>query len=735
MLKKGLAILCLCGLSTFAKAQLTIYQGLKKTGTSQVCMASGLYIGNNIPGGLNNNFNSIVLTKGYMATLAEHEDGTGSSFCYVAAISDADVDLSAVLQNRVSFIRVLPIGVIKKKGAGNSDNNLVAALKPSWFYDWGTSDVSTTDRQYVPLTFGIYAATDLTRVAAYTAKTDVNCLSGFNEPNNTTQGNIPDPAKAVIAYKNLLRTGYRMGSPATTEEQYNGWLNTFIDGANTDTIRVDYIAIHWYDWGEWSRINNPSPNAADVLTRFKNYINNVYTLYHRPIWITEFNANPNRTTATQQAFMTLALDYLETDSRVERYAFFFPNSSPASNSGTFSALTPLGQIYSDHVSTASYTANIIDTRTTNIASSNLNLALNGDFELYNTTSNAQNFDSWTESNADMVPETGTGKINGNASVRFVGASTSTSFPVGTPNPRILTASAGIPVSEGKTYRFSFKCRVASAAGNSSSTSTAITNPSAFSGDVYNYTGNVFSTSPLARVYTNSVTDTTISVNYLVPIGSGINTVRIKFTKTEGIAYLDDVSLVEVKINNALPITLSSFSGNVNTNGINLNWKTASEINNNYFKLYHSTNGKEFSEIAKVVSLGNDNSFKSYNFLDKFPVNGVNYYKLSQTDLDGKTEVFDPIAINFTLKDQHNLTVYSNPFQTKFSLSWALNELVTVNIFDTFGKKLFNNKNLLNAGDNLVTLNTLKQLNPNQIYVLTVNGLTDKLAVKFVVNSQ
>lgn len=98
-----------------------------------------------------------------MATLAANEDGTGESFCYVAATGNIDLDLAGVLQNKVSFIRVLPIGVIKKKGVCGKDNDVVAALKPAWFYDWGTSDVSTNDIQYVPLTFGLNAATDLTR--------------------------------------------------------------------------------------------------------------------------------------------------------------------------------------------------------------------------------------------------------------------------------------------------------------------------------------------------------------------------------------------------------------------------------------------------------------------------------------------------------------------------------------------------------------------------------------------
>ncbi len=702
MLKKVLAILCLCGLSTFAKAQLTIYQGLQKSGTSQVCTASGLYIGSNIPGGLNHNFNSIVLTKGYMATLAEHEDGTGYSFCYVAATSNVDVDLSAVLQNRVSFIRVLPIGDIKKKGVCGKDNDVVAALKPSWFYDWGTSDVSTTDRQYVGLTFGLNAAADLTRVAGYAAKTDINCLSGFNEPNNTSQGNIPNPATAVPAYKNLLRTGYRMGSPATTEEQYNNWLNTFINGANTDTIRVDYIAIHWYDWGS-SPQSNANPDVNGVLTRFKNYINNVYNLYHKPIWITEFNANTNRSTPTQVAFMQLALPYLEGDSRIERYAWFFENNSPATVNGN---LTALGQIYSDHISTASYTANIIDTRTTNIASSDRNLVFNGDFE--NTTSYLT---SWTPSNAGDFQKETTNAIN-TTSVRFASNT----------GDRNLISNA-ITVTPGKTYKVQFTARIQDAVGASGS-------PGPTRGGVF--TGEILTAAEAATTFTtlstSSSTNTILFGNYTVPTGQ--SSIKLRFRKTSDIAYLDDVSLVDVTDITTLPITLTSFTANAGLNGVDLNWKTSSESNNNYFTLYQSADGKVFNKKTSINSLGNSNSEKTYHFLDMEPSNGINYYQLSQTDFDGKTETFKPVSVNFKFENNHQLKVYANQESINFSLNWDLKELVTVNIFDTSGKRVFSTKTQLNNSNNLINLNIPNVLKLNELYVLNISGLKYGLNSKF-----
>ena len=83
-------------------------------------------------------------------------------------------------------------------------------------------------------------------------------------------------------------------------------------------------------------------------------ISMVYNLYGLPIWITEFNANPNRSTATNYGFMQLALPYLETLDYVERYAWFEPSSGVAdyyNTSGT--VLTNVGTFYKSQVSTPS----------------------------------------------------------------------------------------------------------------------------------------------------------------------------------------------------------------------------------------------------------------------------------------------------------------------------------------------------------------------------------------------
>jgi Glycosyl hydrolase catalytic core/Secretion system C-terminal sorting domain len=342
-----------------AKSQLVIYRDFNQEGTSVICAERTIFTGDKIPNGFNNATKSITLKKGFMATLAENEDGTGEGFNYIASVSDLSVNLALVLQNKVSFIRVLPLPntVVLKKGAGATNNDEVNSLNVSWFYDWGLLDESTSTREFAPMAWGSNGASDAS-VNNVIAKNSLTHLLAFNEPDNKGQANITTTA-AVPLYKNLLRTGYRMGSPATTESQYRVWLSEFTNLANQDKLRIDFVAVHWYDWGNWLTSLNANPNPVDVFNRFKNYVTAVYNLYQKPIWITEFNANVNRTPTVHEGFMKLALPWLEQDPRVERYAYFFGNDVPSRANGV---LTTAGQIYNSHISTPAYPENIYDKR-------------------------------------------------------------------------------------------------------------------------------------------------------------------------------------------------------------------------------------------------------------------------------------------------------------------------------------------------------------------------------------
>lgn len=97
----------------------------------------------------------------------------------------------------------------------------------------------------------------------------------------------------------------------------------------------------------------------------------------------------------------------------------------------------------------------------------------------------------------------------------------------------------------------------------------------------------------------------------------------------------------------LPVELADFDGKKMDEINLLHWQTQSENNSAYFTLERSLDLKSWDVIDIEAAAGTSQSVITYSFPDRGFTNGqVNYYRLSQTDFDGSTEVFDKIvAIN------------------------------------------------------------------------------------------
>lgn len=84
----------------------------------------------------------------------------------------------------------------------------------------------------------------------------------------------------------------------------------------------------------------------------------------------------------------------------------------------------------------------------------------------------------------------------------------------------------------------------------------------------------------------------------------------------------------------LPIELKKFDLVLHNEQTKLLWSTASETNNDYFTIERSVDGSRFDIIGEINGAGNSQSELAYEFIDKRPVSGINYYRIKQTDFDG-----------------------------------------------------------------------------------------------------
>lgn len=116
-----------------------------------------------------------------------------------------------------------------------------------------------------------------------------------------------------------------------------------------------------------------------------------------------------------------------------------------------------------------------------------------------------------------------------------------------------------------------------------------------------------------------------------------------------------------KGNTPLPVELISFSGSCEGNEVTINWQTASEFNSDYFILSRSNDGIQWFDITQIEAAGFSNEISNYEFID-FSHNLNSYYRLTQVDIDGKTEVFEDkiIQTSCDAPTEELLYTYPNP---------------------------------------------------------------------------
>lgn len=154
---------------------------------------------------------------------------------------------------------------------------------------------------------------------------------------------------------------------------------------------------------------------------------------------------------------------------------------------------------------------------------------------------------------------------------------------------------------------------------------------------------------------------------------------------------------------ALPVELTSFDTKIEGTKIKLSWTVEMEINNDYFEVEKSTDGKIFHSIGKINGRGNANSQKEYHLWDK-PNVGQNYYRLRQYDFDGSNSLSQTRNVKFDIGkiSNANISVVGNQITIKINND---EENAEIQFFDSLGRTFSSSK--LSPGDNLISLEHLK----------------------------
>ncbi|MCH2215752.1 MAG: T9SS type A sorting domain-containing protein [Flavobacteriales bacterium] len=114
----------------------------------------------------------------------------------------------------------------------------------------------------------------------------------------------------------------------------------------------------------------------------------------------------------------------------------------------------------------------------------------------------------------------------------------------------------------------------------------------------------------------------------------------------------------------LPIELLSFDANLNGSVVDLEWITASEINNDYFLVERAGEDLVWEPLLTVPGAENSNTNIKYSEVDRKPLTGISYYRLKQVDFDGQFTYSDPVSVfNRQIETDEEFFLFPNPSST------------------------------------------------------------------------
>lgn len=157
----------------------------------------------------------------------------------------------------------------------------------------------------------------------------------------------------------------------------------------------------------------------------------------------------------------------------------------------------------------------------------------------------------------------------------------------------------------------------------------------------------------------------------------------------------------------LAINLSSFEVENSGDDVAINWATSFEKENNHFILLRAGSDLKFEEITQVLSQGDSEDAQFYSFVDRNPVEGINYYQLAMVDINNEIKLSDIRSIE-KQGSSKPISISPNPNNGNFSIRVLIPESgdYLVSITSTEGKVVSQQVYPFKKGSHTIPFNKL-----------------------------
>lgn len=159
----------------------------------------------------------------------------------------------------------------------------------------------------------------------------------------------------------------------------------------------------------------------------------------------------------------------------------------------------------------------------------------------------------------------------------------------------------------------------------------------------------------------------------------------------------------------LPVELISFSGIVTPAGqVQLNWETASEVDNSHFSIERSIDAINFEVIDLIAGNGDNEGLIQYQYLDERPLSGRSFYRLKQHDFSGQatnSEIISVFVIDSYMGPEYK--IFPNPIRTgqRAKIAYELDRAqeIEVLVMQSNGAVFSRNKYLIDDSRGVIEL--------------------------------
>jgi hypothetical protein len=187
----------------------------------------------------------------------------------------------------------------------------------------------------------------------------------------------------------------------------------------------------------------------------------------------------------------------------------------------------------------------------------------------------------------------------------------------------------------------------------------------------------------------------------------------------------------------LPVNFLGFSAECKSDFIQLNWQTASEINNDYFVIEKAGADMNFIYAGTVSGSGNSSVINHYAFQD-FEVLSTNvYYRLVQYDYNGEQSYSDIVSVAQCEEFDYEIkNTFYNSYQEELVVTYNVNKTAVVNvkIFDVQGKLVVDNTEILYQNQNQLII-PVKKLVKNTFYLMSIISSSSVDTKKVFISNQ